>query len=69
MDKITKMKIKGLLESVRNSCLEGEDGTWDCSTEEGREGFIYMSNDCEKIAELLEIELEPYEIENDEDND
>jgi hypothetical protein len=65
MDTAKKEKIKELLQLVRDSCLEGEDGTWDCSTEEGREGFIYMSDDCEKIAELLGIELEPYQKEND----
>jgi len=65
MDTAKKEKIKELLQLVRDSCLEGEDGTWDCSTEEGREGFIYMSDDCEKIAKLLGIELEPYQKEND----
>jgi hypothetical protein len=69
MDTAKKEKIKELLQLVRDSCLEGEDGTWDCSTEEGREGFIYMSDDCEKIAELLGIELEPYQKEDEENDD
>ena len=64
MDAKTKQKIKELLQSVRNSCLEGEDGSWDCSTDEGKEGFIPMAEDCEEIAKLLDIELEPYENEN-----
>ena len=67
MDSNTKKKVKELLTNLRNSCREGEDGTWDCSTDEGRESFIPMSDDCERIAKLLDIELEPYE--NDEDDD
>lgn len=67
MDDSTKLKIVKLLTTLRNSCREGEDGTWDCSTAEGKEGFIYMSDECEKIAELLGIELEPYYNDNDED--
>lgn len=60
MDNITKQKVKDLLTWVRNSCLEGEDGSWDCSTDEGKEGFICMADNCEEIANLLKIELEPY---------
>lgn len=60
MDAKTKEKVKDLLTWVRNSCLEGEDGSWDCSTDEGKEGFIYMAENCEDIAKLLEIELDPY---------
>ncbi len=60
MDNQTKEKIKSILTTLRNSCKEGEDGTWDCSTDEGREGFNYMVDDCEEIAKLLDIELEPY---------
>lgn len=57
-------KVKDLLTWVRNSCLEGEDGSWDCSTDEGKEGFICMADNCEDIAKELGIELEPYEQEN-----
>jgi hypothetical protein len=49
--------IKKLLVGLRNSCLEGLDGTWDCSTDEGREGFEPMADDCEEIAKLLNIKL------------
>lgn len=67
MDSNTKDKIKELLTTLRNSCREGEDGTWDCSTDEGKEGFVYMAQDCEVIARLLNIELKPYY--NDNEND
>lgn len=67
MDDVTKEKIIELLTNLRNSCREGEDGTWDCSTAEGKESFLYMSDDCEKIAELLGIELIPYYNDDDED--
>lgn len=67
MDNKTKEKIKDILTTLRNSCREGEDGTWDCSTSEGKEGFIYMADDCEKIAQLIGFELEPYPDEEDDD--
>ena len=50
-------RIKELLIAVRDSCYEGVDGTWDCSTDEGKESFIPMADDCEEIASLLGIEL------------
>lgn len=28
-----------LINTVKTSCQEGMDGTWDCSTNEGKEGF------------------------------
>jgi len=52
--------IKKLLLDLRNSCLEGLDGAWDCSTEEGREGFESMADDCEEVANLLKLKLEEY---------
>ena len=61
MDAKTKEKVKDLLTLLRNSCREGEDGSWDCSTDEGKEGFVVMGDDCEEIANLLGIELKPYE--------
>lgn len=67
MDSSTLEKIKIILTTLRDSCREGEDGTWDCSTDEGKESFLYMSDDCEKIAKLLGIELKPYY--NDNEND
>lgn len=54
-------KVKNLLQALRDSCKEGNDGSWDCSTDEGREGFQIMAVDCEVIAEELGIELAPYE--------
>ena len=49
--------IKKLLVNLRNSCLEGLDGTWDCSDDEGRESFEPMADNCEEIAKLLNIKL------------
>ena len=48
--------IKKLLVNLRNSCLEGLDGTWDCS-DEGRESFEPMADSCEEIANILKIKL------------
>lgn len=69
MESNQKEKIKNLLQALRDSCKEGYDGSWDCSTDEGKEGFMIMAVDCEVIAEELGIELEPYENDNDESDD
>ncbi len=53
-------RITQTLERLRNSCLEGLDGTWDCSTDEGREAFQYMAEECEEVARLLDLKLEEY---------
>lgn len=53
-----KQEIAGRLERLRNSCLEGLDETWDCSTKEGREAFDPMAESCEKIADILGINLQ-----------
>lgn len=33
---------RSLLKTVITSCEEGKDGRWDCSTDEGKEGFDAM---------------------------
>ena len=53
----SEQRIKELLISLRDSCYEGVDGSWDCSTDEGKESFIPMADSCEEIASLLGIEL------------
>ena len=50
--------IKKILINLRNSCLEGLSGTWDCSSDEGRESFQPMAESCEEIAKLLNIFLD-----------
>ncbi len=52
--------LKQLLNDLRDSCEQGLDGTWDCSTDEGKEGFGAMSEACDKIAHLIGVELKPY---------
>ena len=49
------------LTRLRNSCQEGLDGTWNCSTDEGRDSFEPMIDDCEEIAKMLGIELPDYD--------
>ena len=41
------------LELVRNSCQEGMDGTWDCSTDEGRESFQPMIDDLDAVIKAI----------------
>ena len=56
-DTMDVQRIKELLIALRDSCYEGVDGSWDCSTDEGKESFIPMADSCEEIASLLGIEL------------
>jgi len=61
-----KEKIKKILTRLRDSCLDGLLQIWDCSNDEGRESFEPMANDCEELAKILGIELEPFEVDEDE---
>lgn len=56
----TKKQLKELLDVLRSSCEEGLDGTWDCSTAEGREAFNSMADNCVDMALILGIKLKPY---------
>lgn len=62
-----KEKAKEILTRLRNSCLEGLTQLWDCSTDEGRESFGPMANECEDLAKMLDIELEPFNWPEEED--
>ncbi len=62
-------KITPVLTRLRNSCLEGFFGTWDCTTEEGREGFEAMADSCELIAAALGIVLPEFNEADSVDND
>ena len=56
MEKPTKKEIKEAMLNIRivkKSCEEGHDETWDCSTEEGREGFLDMITLLEKAEETI----------------
>jgi hypothetical protein len=54
-----KERIKDILTRLRNSCHEGLNEIWDCSTPEGQ-ALEPMVDACEEIAELLGIELQPF---------
>jgi hypothetical protein len=47
--------VKTELQTLYNSCIEGHTGAWDCSTAEGREGFLAMAQGVKKIAKTLKI--------------
>ena len=56
MEKPTKKEIKEAMrdiEIVKKSCEEGIDGTWDCSTEEGRESFNDMVDLLERACTTI----------------
>ena len=46
-------RVFDLLNILKMSCDEGLDGTWDCSSEEGRESF----GDMISIIEMIQNEL------------
>jgi hypothetical protein len=46
-------KVFNLLNVLKMSCNEGLNGTWDCSTEEGRESFEDMIIIIEWIEKAL----------------
>jgi hypothetical protein len=50
-------RVFDLLGVLKMSCQEGLDGTWDCSTEEGKESF----GDMIAIIELIENKLKQKE--------
>ncbi len=51
-------KVFDLLAVLKMSCNEGLNGTWDCTTEEGRESF----DDMITIIEWIEKELKEKEL-------
>lgn len=63
-----KAQALEIITRLRNSCHEGLTELWDCSTHEGRESFEPMIDDCEKLAELLGIQLDPIDEEDYEED-
>jgi hypothetical protein len=45
------------LVALRDSCSEGLSGEWDCSTEEGRQGFKDMGTLVDRVAKHFGIKL------------
>lgn len=42
-----------LLKTLIKSCEEGQSGEWDCSTDEGKEGFGAMIDQLEETIKLI----------------
>lgn len=53
----SKKEAKEIIECLIKSCEEGIDGTWDCSTDEGKEGFDAMVQQLEELDAFLETRL------------
>lgn len=53
MTKKQKGEARCLLNVLKKSCREGRDGTWDCATAEGREGFDDMIILIARVQELI----------------
>ena len=52
-----KKQLKEALVTLWKSCDEGFDGSWDCTTEEGKDGFIAMEDVIEEVMDLLGIKV------------
>src|ERR1035437_49209 len=50
---IGKTEALALIQTVKKSCKEGENGTWDCSTQEGKKGFLDMINLLDDVMKLI----------------
>ena len=48
-----KEKLKGMLQTLHDSCREGEYGYWDAS----KEGFAAMAESLEEISIMLNIKI------------
>ena len=48
-----KEKLKGMLQTLHDSCREGEYGYWDAS----KEGFASMAENVQDIATMLNIKI------------
>ncbi len=44
-----RAKMLDELRTLRESCMEGLNGDWDCSTAEGREGFLPMIDGIDRL--------------------
>jgi hypothetical protein len=51
---MTKAECLELIETLKKSCDEGQDGDWDCSTDEGRDGFSDMRDLLEQVQSFVE---------------
>lgn len=60
-------RAKDILQAVRDSAIEGFDGSWNAFTEEGKDGFDHMATLLEELAEILSIKLDDYKTANDEE--
>jgi len=50
-------RVFDLLSLLKMCCEDGSNGTWDCSTQEGKESFMHMI----AIIELIENKLKQKE--------
>ncbi len=67
--KIDVKKVKAEIQSLRDSCQQAMDGSWDYNSGEGSEGFEAMSDGCETLAKMLGIKLDEYVNEDDEEDE
>jgi len=59
-------EIQQALQRLYDSSFDGLTQKWDCSTDEGREGFEFMADDCSEIAHFLGLALEEYKQDDNE---
>jgi ElaB/YqjD/DUF883 family membrane-anchored ribosome-binding protein len=53
---MNKEQILEKIKILHDSCEEGLDGSWDCSTDEGKESFIDMQDLLKEVKMYIENE-------------
>jgi len=55
-ERMTAEERLRILRRLRSSCLEGYDGRWDCTTDEGRESFLPMVDELDLLIRDAELD-------------
>ncbi len=55
--KLSKVEVKKIFIALLNSCQEGHSGNWDCSTDEGKEGFEDMRDNLTELADHFGVDV------------
>ena len=55
MKKFTAADVEMRFQVLIDSCDEGYDGTWDSSTQEGREGFMAMRDGIVDLIKYFNV--------------
>lgn len=54
---MTEKDVQEAFIALMNSCVEGQTGEWNCSTDEGKQSFEYMWKDLQKLAYHFKVDV------------